>query len=104
MLLVFAIAVRTLMISTSALPEEDAARAVERTKAREDLDAESKLKLETYGWADKAKGAVQIPIKQAMDLTVAAAQGKQPQPAGPIATPAPAAAPAPAASTNATAP
>ncbi|MEI6338370.1 MAG: hypothetical protein WCQ57_07280 [Verrucomicrobiota bacterium] len=95
LVLVFAFAVKILMASTPALPEEDAARAVERAKARVDLEAENKMKLETYAWTDKAKGAVQIPITQAMELTVAAAQGRQPQPAGPVATPVPVAAPEP---------
>jgi len=95
LLLVFAFAVKILTGMAAPVPDEDAARATERAKAREVLDAENKLKLETFAWADKAKGTVQIPIKQAMELTVAELQGKQPQPAGPIATPAPAAAPAP---------
>ncbi len=93
LLLVFAFAVKILTGLGAAVPDEDAARSAERVKARETLDAEDKLKLEGYAWSDKAKGTVQIPIKQAMELTVAELQGKQPQPAGPIATPAPAPAP-----------
>jgi len=97
LLLVFAVAVKVLTGLSAGVPDEDAARAAERTKARATLDADDKLRLETYAWADKAKGLVQIPIKQAMELTVAELQGKQPQPAGPIAPPAPAATPADAA-------
>ena len=94
LLLVFAVAVKVLTGLSAAVPDEDAARSAERSKTRADLDLDNKLKLETYAWTDKAKGLVQIPITQAMELTVAELQGKRPQPAGPVATPAPAAAPA----------
>jgi len=103
--LIFAFAVKALTGLTPAAPAEDAARIVERTKAREDLEAENKKRLETYAWVDKAKGSVQIPIKQAMELTAAELKSQSPAPAGPIVpVVAPAAAPAPAAATNGTAP
>jgi hypothetical protein len=70
-------------------PEEDAARAAERAKALADLQKENAQKLGTYGWVDKAKGTVQIPIDRAMELAIAELNSKQPVPAGPIATPAP---------------
>lgn len=94
LLLVFALAVKMLTGLSAALPDEDAARSAERAKTRANLEADDKVKLDAYGWSDKAKGLVQIPIKQAMELTVAELQGKQPQSAGPVATPAPVAAPA----------
>ncbi len=47
----------------------------------------------TYGWVDKNKGVVRIPITEAMKLTVAELADKKPAAANPIATPEPAAAP-----------
>lgn len=49
--------------------------------------------LTTYGWVDKNKGVVRIPIADAMKLTVAELGDKKPSAANPIATPEPAAAP-----------
>ena len=83
-------------------PEEDAARAAERAKALADLQNENAQKLGTYGWVDKAKGTVQIPIDRAMELAIAELNSKQPVPAGPIATPAASPEAAPAASPTAT--
>lgn len=72
-----------------------------RAKAREEklktLHEENAKALTTYGWIDKAKGTVRVPIEQAMQLTVADLGQKQPTAAGPIATPAPQASPAPTA-------
>jgi len=88
LLLLFVLAVK-LLTGLAPAPDEDAARAAERAKAHADLQAENAKKLETYAWADKAKGAVQIPIERAMELAIAELNSKQPAPAGPIATPAP---------------
>ena len=88
LLLLFVLAVK-LLTGLAPAPDEDAARAAERAKAYADLQAENAKKLETYAWADKAKGAVQIPIERAMELSIAELNSKQPAPAGPIATPAP---------------
>jgi hypothetical protein len=69
-----------------------------RAKVRlEKLEAAQKqmvTALTTYGWVDKNKGVVRIPITDAMTLTVADLAEKKPAPANPIATPEPAAAPA----------
>ncbi len=43
--------------------------------------------LTTYGWVDKTKGVVRIPINDAMKLTLADLSQKKPAPANPIATP-----------------
>jgi hypothetical protein len=64
-----------------------------RAKAREEKlktlrEAEAK-ELATYGWIDKNKRVVRLPIDRAMELTVADLATKQPAPAYPIATPAP---------------
>jgi hypothetical protein len=69
-----------------------------RAKAREEKlktlrEAEAK-ELTTYGWIDKNKRVVRLPIDRAMELTVAELARRQPAPAYPIATPAPPANPA----------
>lgn len=99
LILLFAVIVRLLTGSLGPAPDEDAARAAERASALEALRAEDKEKLETTAWADRAKGAVQIPIQRAMELTVAELASQTPRPAGPIDPAAPAEA-APAAPEN----
>ena len=56
--------------SGSATELEDAARAAERTKNLAELQAADKAALSTYGWNDKAKGVVRIPITRAMELVL----------------------------------
>lgn len=108
LVLLFAILAKLFLASTGPVPDEDAARAAERSKALEELNAENKQKLETYAWADKAKGTVQMPIQQAMEMTIRELNSREPAPAGPINALAPAAAPstdaAPAAAPAATHP
>lgn len=73
-----------------------------RAKSREEklktLRQEDAKTLTTYGWIDKNKGVVRIPIARAMELTIAELAHKKPAPAGPIATPVPSAASTPAGS------
>ena len=88
LLLLFIIVTKLLTVVAPAANPEDAERIAERTKAHEELVAEDKLKLENYGWTDKAKGAVQIPISEAMTLTMAELNQHPPAPAGPINPPA----------------
>jgi hypothetical protein len=70
-----------------------------RAKARQEklkgLREEESKTLAAYGWIDKTKGTVHVPIERAMELTVADLGQKQPTVAGPIATPAVQASPAP---------
>jgi hypothetical protein len=60
-----------------------------RAKVRaEKLDALNKEKLTaitTYGWVEKSKGVVRIPVEEAMMITVAELSQKKPAPANPIA-------------------
>lgn len=84
MIALFAIAVRLLMAWTPDLPDEDAARGEERTKAREELAAHDAQRLQEWGWADKEAGAVQMPISTAMERTIESLNSSTPQPAGPI--------------------
>jgi hypothetical protein len=69
-----------------------------RAKAREEklktLRDENAKALTTYGWVDKNKKIVRLPIARAMEVTVAELASKKPAPAYPIATPEPPAAPA----------
>jgi hypothetical protein len=80
-----------------------------RAKSREEklktLRQADAKELTTYGWIDKNKGVVRLPIERAMELTVAELSSKRPIPAYPIATPAaqPGAAATPAASTQSSA-
>jgi cytoskeletal protein RodZ len=94
MIALFALAVRLLMAWTPDLPDEDAARGAERTKAREELTTANQQRLQEWGWADKAAGTVQMPITVAMQRTIETINSSTPQPAGPVN---PNAAPAPAA-------
>ena len=59
-----------------------------RGKARMDklqaLQSETSKSLTTYGWVDKAKGTVRIPIEEAMRLTAEELAQKKPMPANPI--------------------
>ena len=41
--------------------------------------------LETYGWVDKEKGVVRMPVQRAMELSLAELAQRKPAPAGPIA-------------------
>lgn len=56
--------------STSATEAEDAARSVERTKNLAELQAADTATLATYGWNDRAKGVVRVPITRAMELVL----------------------------------
>jgi hypothetical protein len=72
-------------------------RAKEREEKLKTLREANAKELTTYGWIDKNKGVVRLPIDRAMELAVAEFAGKQPVPAYPIATPAASATPAGAA-------
>src|ERR1700730_18575057 len=66
----------------------------EKLKTLRQADAKE---LTTYGWIDKNKGVVRLPIERAMELTVSELSSNRPIPAYPIATPAAQATPAGAA-------
>mgnify|MGYP006279836939 CR=1 FL=1 len=63
---------------------EDSARDAERVKNLAALQAENAKKLNEYGWVDRTKGSVQIPINQAMTLVLAKLNAKKPAPAYPV--------------------
>lgn len=54
----------------SATEREDQERAAVRTKNLADLRAADQTALTTYGWNDRAKGIVRIPVGRAMELMV----------------------------------
>ena len=54
----------------SATEAEDAARSVERAKNLAELQAADTATLTTYGWNDRAKGVVRVPITRAMELVL----------------------------------
>lgn len=65
---------------------EEAARAEVRIKNLADLRAENAAKLEKYAWVDRAKGSVQIPITQAMELVLPELNASRPRAAYPVVT------------------
>ena len=58
------------MWSYTRPPDLAAERAAERTKARQDLTALETEMLTTYGWMDKTKGIVHIPVSEALKLSL----------------------------------
>ena len=68
-----------------------AKKRLDNLKTLRDADAKA---LTTYGWIDKNKGVVHLPIDRAMELTIAELAKKRPGPANPIATPEASATPA----------
>jgi len=63
-----------------------AEKRVEKLKALKESNAKQ---LSTYGWIDKNKGSVHLPIDRAIELTIADLSAKKPTVAYPIATPEP---------------
>ena len=55
-------------------------RAAQRVETRTKLEAEALAKLNSEGWADKAKGTVHVSIAEAMTLIVADLSAKKPAP------------------------
>jgi hypothetical protein len=75
-------------MSRGSTYEDDRAKA--RAEKLKTAQKQWNQTAESYGWVDKTKGVAHIPIPRAMMLEVSDLQAKQPQAAGPIATPAPA--------------
>ncbi len=59
-----------LLGSGSATETEDAERSAVRLKNLEEVKAADALQVTTYGWNDRAKGIVRIPVKRAMELVL----------------------------------
>ncbi|MEO8204701.1 MAG: hypothetical protein ABI615_00875 [Chthoniobacterales bacterium] len=84
------------LLSSNPTPDQEAERAGLRAKNLEELNKGNEAKLNHYGWVDKTKGVVQIPIKRAIELTVPALNQNTPHAAYPVIPPVAAAAPSPA--------
>ena len=70
------------------------ANRMDKLKQQHEQDT---IALTTYGWIDKNKQVVRVPIEHAMEVAMAELKQRKPAPAGPIATPS---AEAPAAATG----
>lgn len=70
LLLIAALGALWINRSGSATELEDTARSAERAKNLAELQAADTATLTTYGWGDKAKGVVHIPITRAMELVL----------------------------------
>jgi hypothetical protein len=68
-------------------------RAKVRAEKLEAAQKENLTALTTYGWIDKNKGIVRIPVDQAMKLTLVELADKKPGVGGPIVAASPSAAP-----------
>ena len=62
--------------------EENRAKA--RLEKLKTVSEESDTALNQYGWVDKEKGVVRVPISRAMELSVAELAQRKPAPANPI--------------------
>ncbi len=69
---------------------DEAEKAEVRRKNLEELTAANQEELESYGWVDREKGIVRLPIEQAMDLEMAKLNEQEPRAAYPVSTPPPA--------------
>lgn len=79
-------------------------RAQKRVERLKTMTEATTKQLSTYGWIDKNKGSVHLPIERAIELTVAELSARTPASAYPIATPEAQAAAAPAVAGPAPAP
>ena len=68
------------LAASKPVNEVEQKRAAQRLETRAKLDAEALEKLNSLGWADKAKGTVHVPIATAMSMVVAELTAKKPAP------------------------
>lgn len=68
MFVLFLAAVMVLVLWNPLPLDEDAERAILRTKNLQELQEANDKLLNNYGWVDQAKGIVFIPIARAMEL------------------------------------
>lgn len=71
MFVLFLAAVLLLILWNPRPSDEDAERAILRTKNLKELREANEKQLNNYGWIDQAKGIVFIPISRAMELETA---------------------------------
>jgi flagellar basal body-associated protein FliL len=63
--------------SGSVTETEDANRAAIRAKNLAELQSADTTALTTYGWNDKAKGIIHLPITKAMELVLPSLQASE---------------------------
>ncbi len=69
---------------------DDTEKAETRRTNLASLEETDHEELNTYGWVDREKGSVRLPIAEAMTAEIALLNQQEPRPAYPVATPAPA--------------
>ena len=69
---------------TDSYEQTRAKKRVDMLKTTRETDEKA---LSGYGWADKNKGVVRLPIERAMEITATELANKKPAPAYAIATP-----------------
>jgi hypothetical protein len=83
-MLSFALITKWMIGGSEARVSLDEKRAGERAEILQKLQAEDSPKLAEYGWVDKEKQLVRIPVERAMELTLAEIGKKPVRPAYPI--------------------
>ena len=87
--LLFAIFGLFVWVVMGAMPRGDdyeQKRAAARMEKLKTTKEEAATALQKYGWVDKTAGVARLPIRRAMELSVAELAQKKPVPANPIAT------------------
>lgn len=83
--LLFGVAVQWIVSSTDRTTfDEEAQRAVQRMEILAKVNEENAALTTTYGWLDRAKGTVRIPVDRAVELAVAKLAQIAPHPAYPV--------------------
>lgn len=85
--LLFAVFGLFVWVVMAAMPHGDdyeAKRSKGRAEKLKTAGEEDKKALETYGWVDKEKGIVRVPVRRAMELGVTELAQRKPAPAGPL--------------------
>lgn len=85
MLILFLCAVIVMLRWNPEPINEDAERAILRTKNLIELQKANNELLENYGWKDQAHGILHIPIERAMQLEITTLNAIKPHAASPIA-------------------
>lgn len=81
LILLVAVAVAAIRLTggLNATQEEDAERSAVRLKNLAESKEADAAQLSTYGWADRAKGIVRIPVNHAMDLVIPELNARAPK-------------------------
>ncbi|MEP6955534.1 MAG: hypothetical protein ABI883_01815 [Chthoniobacterales bacterium] len=81
---VFAIFVWAVLLAMPRGDSYELKRAEARREKLKVASEEAQTTLTHYGWVDKEKGVVHVPVRRAMELTMAELAQRKPAPAGPI--------------------